>query len=232
MNNMNMQNPMMNMAMNNMNMQNPMMNMAMNDMNMPNPMMMNMMNNGMVNNMGNTQIPMMNNMNNMNPIMNNMQNQMMMNNLQTQAMNNMLMNNMMMNNLQSTAAQSMQNQFAMANQMNLFDTNMNNNQNFNNNTPNNDNNQTDFLSVFFRFSKDIKNPGSDSDGPTLTILCKNEDLVSTIIKKFRDKTDFKENAQFIFNAKRLNETLTVAESGIKPNSYIFVISVKYAGGIN
>ena len=66
----------------------------------------------------------------------------------------------------------------------------------------------------------------------MTILCKSEDLVSTIIKRFRDKTLFKEPAQFIFNAKRLNETLTVAESGIKNNNYIFVISVKYAGGIN
>ena len=207
--------------MNNMNMQNPMMNMMMN-----NGMMNNMGNTQipMMNNMGNTQIPMMNNMNNMNPYMNNMQNQMMMNNFQTQVMNNMLMNNIMMNNLQN----------AMANQMNLSGSNMNNNQNFNNITPN-DNNQSNILSVFFKFSKDINNPGSnssDSNETTMTILCKSEDLVSTIIEKFRDKTNYRGKAQFIFNAKRLNENLTVGEAGIENNSNIFVITVKYAGGIN
>ena len=204
----------------------------MNNMNMQNQMMNMMMNNGMMNNIGNTQIPMMNNMNNMNPFMNNMQNQMMMNNFQTQVMNNMLMNNIMMNNMQNAMANSMQNQFAMPmeNQMNLSGSSMNNNQNFNNITPNN--NQSNILSVFFKFSKDINNPGSDSNETTLTILCKSEDLVSTIIERFRDKTNFRGKAQFIFNAKRLNENLTVGEAGIENNSNIFVITVKYVGGIN
>ena len=57
-----------------------------------------------------------------------------------------------------------------------------------------------------------------------------DDLVSDIIKKFRDKTNFKEAAKFIFNAKNLVGTLNLAEAGITPNANIFVIPTKYIKG--
>ena len=62
--------------------------------------------------------------------------------------------------------------------------------------------------------------------PPITIQCNLNDKVSTIIQAYRNKTqDFDvEHEKFIFNAKKLNETLTLAESGIINNSVIFVLN--------
>ena len=85
-----------------------------------------------------------------------------------------------------------------------------------------------FLTVFFRDGKLGTNNRviEDTEGPRLAIMCQNDEKVSEIIKRYRTKSNFYEDAKFIFNAKSLNPDLTVAESGIQQNSNIFVISLK------
>ena len=53
-----------------------------------------------------------------------------------------------------------------------------------------------------------------ADFQSFTIQCSLDDKVSTVIQKYRTKAkDFNVlNEKFIFNGKRLNETLTVSES--------------------
>ena len=51
--------------------------------------------------------------------------------------------------------------------------------------------------------------------------------VSEIIKRYRNKaSDFEDNRKFIFNAKDLNPTLTVSETGLLNNDNIFVVTTK------
>ena len=66
----------------------------------------------------------------------------------------------------------------------------------------------------------------------MTIQCSLNDKVSTIIQAYRNKTqDFDDkHEKFIYNAKRLNETLTCAEAGIINNSVIFVLNDKDVDG--
>ena len=59
------------------------------------------------------------------------------------------------------------------------------------------------------------------------ILCTDDELVSDIIQKYRNKTgDKDESKKFIFNAKQLNSSLTVKMAGITDNSNIFVVTTK------
>ena len=61
---------------------------------------------------------------------------------------------------------------------------------------------------------------------TFSIQCTLNDKVSDVIKAFRNKAnDFNfQHEKFIFNAKQINQTLTVAEAGMSNNSIIFVIN--------
>ena len=69
--------------------------------------------------------------------------------------------------------------------------------------------------------------------PLISIQCNLNDKVSTIIQAYKNKTqDFDPKNKFIFNAKRLNETLTCAEAGINNNSIIFVLNEKNQIGGN
>ena len=69
--------------------------------------------------------------------------------------------------------------------------------------------------------------------PPVTIQCTLNDKVSSLIQSYRNKTgdNDEEFEKFIFNAKRLNETLTVAEAGLTNNSVIFVLNTRVDGGI-
>ena len=89
------------------------------------------------------------------------------------------------------------------------------------------------ISVFFRDAgltrtgKVIEN----SENPPITIMCKYDEKVDDIIKRYRTKANFyEEDAKFIFNAKNLNPSLTVGEQGIQSNSNVFVISIKNIEG--
>ena len=50
-----------------------------------------------------------------------------------------------------------------------------------------------------------------------------DEKVSSLIAKLRNKCNLTEYVKFIFNAKSLNESLTVAEAGLTNNSNVFVV---------
>ena len=188
---------------------NPMMNNQMNMMN--NPMnMMNMMNMmqgmGTMAGMGN-----MGNMGMMNP-----------SNLQQQQemMNNYLMQQQMM--LQNQ--QNMANMINQANNQQQFNQNMMQQQQIMNNNPNMNNPQNpNFITILFKLQMT-----NETDLEPFSIQCTLNDKVSDVIQKFRTKAqDFDtKHEKFIFNAKRLCETLTVAEAGMGNNSIVYVINDK------
>ena len=69
--------------------------------------------------------------------------------------------------------------------------------------------------------------------PPLMIQCTLNDKVSSLIQSYCNKSGDHdiEHRKFIFNAKKLNETLTVAEAGMNNNSAIFVLDTRVDGGI-
>ena len=57
------------------------------------------------------------------------------------------------------------------------------------------------------------------------VKCMPDEKVSEIIEKYRSKSgDCDPTKKFIFNARSLNQILTVAESGITNNANIFVVT--------
>ena len=128
-------------------------------------------------------------------------------NQMNQNMMNMLMSQMNNNQMQNLAnnAQNFQNQQQQ------------NNENFNNNQANTQQNQ-DRLEITF-----IKNNQNEVQR-SIKIFCLNTEKVGDIIKKYRVKADDNNpNEKFIYNAKKLNEDLTVAEAGLINQSKIFVM---------
>ena len=78
------------------------------------------------------------------------------------------------------------------------------------------------FSVIFRASAET-GPAS----APIMIQCTPNDKVSDIIEKYRNKAnDRDETKKFIFNAKNLNASLSVAEAGITNNANIFVVATK------
>ena len=69
------------------------------------------------------------------------------------------------------------------------------------------------------------------NAPPLMIQCIDNEKVSVIIKRYRTKAnDYDKSKRFIFNAKQLNESLTVAEAGLTDNSNIFVVTTEGVKG--
>ena len=65
------------------------------------------------------------------------------------------------------------------------------------------------------------------NGAPIMIQCMQEDKVSSIIEKYRMKSgDNDDSKKFIFNAKNLNPSLSIAEAGITHNANIFVVATK------
>ena len=61
--------------------------------------------------------------------------------------------------------------------------------------------------------------------PPIIIKCNFKDKVSDIIEKYRNKAnDYNENRKFIFSAKNLEPSYSVAEAGLIDHSIIYVIS--------
>ena len=74
------------------------------------------------------------------------------------------------------------------------------------------------ISIVFRQS-----PNNNSLGP-ITVYCSPYEAVSSIIEKYRMKSnDFDPDKKFIFNAKFLALSLSVAEAGITNNANMFVV---------
>ena len=73
--------------------------------------------------------------------------------------------------------------------------------------------------VVFRFS------GKYHKKPPINIEFEDDDLMSTLIEKFRRKSNFNENAKFIFNASQCYENFTAKELGFCDSSIIYVIEV-------
>ena len=98
-----------------------------------------------------------------------------------------------------------------------------NNNNINMPNPPNPN----YITIYFKLQS-LNGPDLDP----YTIKCSLDDKVSTIIQKFRIKAkDFDVlHEKFIFNGKRLNETLTAAESGLVNFAVVFVINDRHLEG--
>ena len=160
----------------------------------------------------------MNEIKNMNNFNNPMMNQGNINNNMNN--NNCLqMNQQMMQQQQMMALQMQQQQMMAAQQAQI--------QNYQGNF-----NHSDFdegleesnIRVIFRLSGEI-GPSSQP----VYIDCFPNDIISSIIEKYKNKSNINENGNkfvYIFNAKNLNQNLTVSEAGITNNSSIFVVRTK------
>ena len=186
---------------------------------------MNPMQMGMNNGMGGMDMTQNNQMNQMNQMgqsgMNPMQMQMYqgMNPMQMQmqmmtgmGMNpQMMMNNMQTNNMSQQAMENMQN----------------NNANISNNSgsTNNSSSNSEGISVIFRVSG--SGGQNTQNSAPIMVQCMPNEKVSEVIKKYRTKSgDNDTTKKFIFNAKNLSPSLTVAEAGITNNANIFVVATK------
>jgi hypothetical protein len=148
-------------------------------------------------------------MNNMNP--------MMMNNMNPMMMMQMMMLNNQMSNLQ-TASKAMQNN----------NNNSNNFQNSDSQPQSNNNNNNGGITVIFRKNQD---DSQNENGENIAVQCTADEKVSEVIKKYRSKAnDHDETKKFIFNAKALNQSLTVGEAGLQEHSNIFVVTTKGVKG--
>ena len=184
----------------------------------------NMMNNSMNNMMGmNNQMGggMMNpgmNMNMMNQMGTGMMNPNMMgmNNMGNSGMMNPGMNMNMMN---QNMINNMGNSGMMNAAMNMNMMNMNNMNNLNNqgyNSPPQNNNGG--INVFFR-------AGQNGENGSIMVQCTLEERVSEVIKRYGTKAMEDTNKKkFIFNAKALVPSLTVAEAGLQEGANIFVVN--------
>ena len=201
----------------------------MNQMVMNNQMDSMMMNNSIIDQMDMNQkntMMMMNQMsmnNQMNPNMMMMMNQMSMNNqmnpfmmIQMMMMNQMRMNNQMNPNM-------------MMNQINLEDEkkmNCQNNKQISDKEKINDKGNQGGIIAIFRQSD---NKGKESDA--ISIQCLNDEKASDIIQKYRWKSGNNDlTMKFIYNAKNLNPSLTVAEAGLTMNANIFAVTTKGVKG--
>ena len=78
------------------------------------------------------------------------------------------------------------------------------------------------INVVFRAS------GQGGQGkPPLMIQCMPNEQVSDVIKKYRLKSGDKDTTKkFIYNAKNLNQNISVGEAGITNNGNIFVVTTQ------
>ena len=189
---------------------------------------MNGMNNPGTQMMQNQMNPMnqMTQMNQMNPMMQQMQQQMMQQQmLQQQLLQQQMAQQQMM---QNAAAQNMAQQANMQQQMQNI---LNNNPSAqgatgtSSNTPSSQPSGPGFC-VIFRSS----GQGGPQQAPVM-VQCMPDDKVQSLIDKYRNKSgDNDPSKKFIFNAKNLSPSLSVAEAGIANNANIFVVTTKGVKG--
>ena len=124
--------------------------------------------------------------------------------------------------------QMFMNQMKMMQQMNNNQQNNQNNQSVSESTGSNsgNNNSQPGLNVVFR----VSGPGGQGQ-PPITIQCMPDEQVSELIQRYRTKTGDKDpTKKFIFNAKNLNQNLTVGQAGISNNGNIFVVTTQGVKG--
>ena len=80
------------------------------------------------------------------------------------------------------------------------------------------------ITVIFRASGN--NPGT----PAVNVQCMEYEKVSSVIEKYRTKSLDRAEKNFVFNAKKLNLSLTAAEAGLNDNSTIFVLDPRKVKG--
>ena len=74
------------------------------------------------------------------------------------------------------------------------------------------------IEVIFNQGRNMEN------SPKIKVQCSLKDKVSSMIEKYRNLSgDRNPNKKFIYNARKLNESLSLAEAGITNNSVVFVI---------
>ena len=106
---------------------------------------------------------------------------------------------------------------ALAQQQEMMQAQMNNILNNKQNINENKFNQN-YIYIIFKLQSEY---GRNNQ---LTILCYPNDKVSDIIEKFRNKANVHDdNRRFIYNAKELNPSLSLAEAGLLHNSIIYVV---------
>ena len=76
-----------------------------------------------------------------------------------------------------------------------------------------------FLNIIFRYQ-----------GKSISILCQFDERVDNIIRKFRYKINFTEEALFTYNVKQVDQSLTLAKSGLVNQSIIFVLPTSHIKG--
>ena len=105
------------------------------------------------------------------------------------------------------------NQMMMQNQMNTPK---------NNNTMSQQSQIPGGVNVIFR----VGGPGSEGR-PPIMVQCLLSDRISGVIERYRGKSgDRDPTKKFIFNAKNLDQSLTVAQAGVNNNSNIFVVTTQ------
>ena len=87
----------------------------------------------------------------------------------------------------------------------------------------NENNNNDFLQIFFR---------NDVNRKFTTIFCSRTDKISTLIEKYRNKANDYGDNMYLFNGKKLNDCLdfTLNDLGLGSNIMITVSPVKITLG--
>ena len=119
------------------------------------------------------------------------------------------------------------NQMAALMQMNNSNqNNQNNNQSYSQQPSNTSDNSSGGINIVFR----VSGPGGQGR-PPLTIQSMPDEKVKEVIKRYRIKSgDNDQTKKFIFNAKNLNQELSVGEAGISNNGNIFVVTTQGVKG--
>ena len=136
-----------------------------------------------------------------------MMNQMAMNNFNPMMNQNYAINN---NNLQQLMQQQLMQMQQMMQQQQMQQEMLMNQQNKN---IQKEKEISTIINVFFRKGKDKR----------YFVQCHFNEKIANVIKKYRNMTnDFTDTEKFIFNAKALNPSITVAEAGLYNKATIFV----------
>ena len=89
-----------------------------------------------------------------------------------------------------------------------------------------------FINLYFRISENQNesNAAKNDKANLISIQCTLDDKLSDIVEKYRTKSLDRAEKNFVFNAKKLNLSLTAAEAGLNDNSTIFVLDPRKVKG--